>query len=692
MWEYNMVRKKSKNKGMELDTSWIDFNEVNDERKKYNPDEEPLKWEKKKLRAAIYIRLSTKEQKQDGNGDVVQLKSIKNYIKTMKYLFPPKRYIYTDLWKSGDRKVEERDGMNRLFEDLEFTIDGQRPFDIVIVWKIDRLARSVSVLYDIIDKLQYYGETDADKVLFASVTESFDMNTPFGRASFWILWVFAEFEKDVIQERTYKWNVEVKKQWESPMLKYGYIKDENNRLVAYEEEAQRVRFMFQKYALENWSIQKICNYLEEQKILIPAVSKLHKKNRHKIKSREEQYNRRLGALRHGIYHWTDNTVRQYIDDEFYAGTYKFNKKRSTYDKRKWKRVDIKLPEEDREESDMGSNPLISMNLYLKAKEIREIWKKQWQSWPRKWKDRKYILTWLLKCDCCKHLRKDNKMSSWNCKQETWWGKHIYQCNGKKSSKFGKELRCTVLPLDQKDLEKLVLYHIQKLLRNPKWIGKLLEQHTYTKMIKSRVKNRLNRYQELYKKAKFTEKRLKELYLDGTIKTKKEYQSRKKDIVDDIKEYGEKIIESKKLVQESFNLQWYIEALELFKNILDTRLDEVFKDRQLVNNLLEYLVKEIIVYSSEVDKWIKLPWSKPKRKQHIPYRIEIIFKLPQELAENLISLLPDWNWWTDWLKLPWNWPEYWYKKVSRSKKGNGKKWLTNTVSELHTNPTHSPFNY
>lgn len=68
--------------------------------------------------------------------------------------------------------------------------------DVFVVYKLDRLARSTKELYQLTDQLKEKG------VEFVSINDSFDTTTPTGKAMFGMLAVFAEFERDIIQQRT----------------------------------------------------------------------------------------------------------------------------------------------------------------------------------------------------------------------------------------------------------------------------------------------------------------------------------------------------------------------------------------------------------------------------------------------------------------------------------------------------------
>ena len=79
---------------------------------------------------------------------------------------------------------------------LEEALAYLRAGDTLVVWKLDRLARSLSQLIQTIDELR------AADIGFHSLTEQLDTTTPAGRALFQISGAFAEFERSIIQERT----------------------------------------------------------------------------------------------------------------------------------------------------------------------------------------------------------------------------------------------------------------------------------------------------------------------------------------------------------------------------------------------------------------------------------------------------------------------------------------------------------
>ena len=86
-------------------------------------------------------------------------------------------------------KLEHRPGLDEMLSQL-------RPGDTVVVWRLDRLGRSLRHLIDVV------GDLDRRGVALRSLRESLDTSTPGGRLVFHVFGALAEFERDLIRERT----------------------------------------------------------------------------------------------------------------------------------------------------------------------------------------------------------------------------------------------------------------------------------------------------------------------------------------------------------------------------------------------------------------------------------------------------------------------------------------------------------
>jgi DNA invertase Pin-like site-specific DNA recombinase len=102
------------------------------------------------------------------------------------------------LKQAGCRKIfeETASGANKNRPKLAEAIDYLQTGDTFVVWKLDRMARSLSQLIDTIDRIHELG------CGFRSITESIDTTTAAGRLTFHIIGALAEFERNIIRERT----------------------------------------------------------------------------------------------------------------------------------------------------------------------------------------------------------------------------------------------------------------------------------------------------------------------------------------------------------------------------------------------------------------------------------------------------------------------------------------------------------
>ncbi len=92
--------------------------------------------------------------------------------------------------------VEKASGAQRDRPELQAALGYMRPGDTLVVWKLDRLARSLKQLIETVESLENR------KMGFRSLTENIDTTTPGGRLTFHLFAALAEFERSIIKERT----------------------------------------------------------------------------------------------------------------------------------------------------------------------------------------------------------------------------------------------------------------------------------------------------------------------------------------------------------------------------------------------------------------------------------------------------------------------------------------------------------
>jgi site-specific DNA recombinase len=145
---------------------------------------------KRKLRCAVYTRKSSEEGlEQEFNSLHAQRESCEAYIASQRSEgWALIREHYDDGGVSGG--TLERPGLKMLLADIEEGL-----IDVVVVYKIDRLSRSLMDFSKLVEVF------DRNNVTFVSVTQSFNTTTSMGRLTLNILLSFAQFEREVTGER-----------------------------------------------------------------------------------------------------------------------------------------------------------------------------------------------------------------------------------------------------------------------------------------------------------------------------------------------------------------------------------------------------------------------------------------------------------------------------------------------------------
>ncbi len=136
--------------------------------------------------------------------------------------------------------------------------------DVVVIYKIDRLTRSLADFSKMVEVFERYG------VSFVSVTQQFNTTTSMGRLMLNILLSFAQFEREVTGERIRDKIAASKRKgmWMGGVPPLGYDV-ENRRLVPNEREAQLIRHIFQRF-VELGSSTALCKELKEQGVTSKA--------------------------------------------------------------------------------------------------------------------------------------------------------------------------------------------------------------------------------------------------------------------------------------------------------------------------------------------------------------------------------------------------------------------------------------
>ena len=209
----------------------------------------------KPVRCAIYTRVSTDHGlEQDFNSLDAQHDAAQAYIRSQAHAgWALIRSRYDDGGYSGGST--ERPALQRLLADVR-----ARKVDVIVVYKVDRLTRSLADFAKLVELFDGHG------VSFVSVTQQFNTTTSMGRLTLNVLLSFAQFEREVTSERIRDKIAASKRKglWVGGIVPLGYA-TRDRKIVVVAEEAERVRTIFRRY-LELGSLNLLMADLRERGI------------------------------------------------------------------------------------------------------------------------------------------------------------------------------------------------------------------------------------------------------------------------------------------------------------------------------------------------------------------------------------------------------------------------------------------
>src|SRR5712692_9033382 len=244
------------------------------------------------IRCAIYTRKSTEEGlEQEFNSLDAQRESGEAFIKSQGWLCLPDHY--DDGGCTGGNM--DRPALQRLLKAI-----AAGAIDSVVVYKVDRLSRS---LLDFAKMMETF---EQHRVAFVSVTQQFNTATSMGRLVLHILLSFAQFEREIIAERTRDKIAAARRKgkWAGGMPLLGYdVEPRGSKLVVNAAEAQRVRAIFTLYL--------------QHEGLVPVVGELQRRG-----WRNKRWRTRKGSLRGGK-PLRGNTLHQLLTNVTYRGQIRY---------------------------------------------------------------------------------------------------------------------------------------------------------------------------------------------------------------------------------------------------------------------------------------------------------------------------------------------------------------------------------
>lgn len=196
-------------------------------------------------RVALYMRVSTQEQAENGNSLEFQKEKLEAYCKLHEYKIVGE---YVDAGVSGAKF--NRPALDRLKDDVE-------KIDIVLIYKLDRLSRSIKDTMLLIEDF-----FKPNKIDLISLSENFDTTQAIGMATVGMLSTFAQLERDTIKQRMMAGKVQsVKNGNYINNAPFGYVK-KDGKLVKDEKTKECVEYIFERL-LDGDSTTRIANLLEE---------------------------------------------------------------------------------------------------------------------------------------------------------------------------------------------------------------------------------------------------------------------------------------------------------------------------------------------------------------------------------------------------------------------------------------------
>lgn len=204
------------------------------------------------MKTAIYVRVSTEEQAREGYSISGQLKKLKAFCVSQEWEIAD---VYSDEGISA--KNMERPELQRMLKDIE-----KGKVECVLVYRLDRLTRSVLDLYNMLDVFERHN------CKFKSATEVYDTTTAMGRMFITIVAALAQWERENMGERIAFGFTEKVRQGKYPLnfAPIGYdLNKKESKLYINEKEASTVRLIYKKY-IDGLGSNKLCKFLNDKNI------------------------------------------------------------------------------------------------------------------------------------------------------------------------------------------------------------------------------------------------------------------------------------------------------------------------------------------------------------------------------------------------------------------------------------------
>ncbi|AVK48998.1 resolvase [Clostridium sp. MF28] len=430
---------------------------------------------------AIYCRVSTIEQSEDGYSIDEQERLLSKYCEDNDYTIFK---VYSDKGISG-KSIKARPAMREMLKDAD-----DKKFDMVITWKINRIARNMLDLLKIIDLLE------KNDICFKSYSENFETETPMGKFSLQMMGAVGELERGTIAQnvkmgmmaraREGRWNGGI-------VLGYDVKERENSankkrrdtELVINEKEAEVIRAIFTMYSQGN-GYKAITNYINKF-----------------------GYTTKKGKS------FSVGSIKDILTNPIYIGKIRYNVRPNWSDKRR---------------RNKNPNPLIVDGIHKPIIE-QELWNKvQKQIEANKGKpsriyDGEFPLTGILRCPVCGTGMVISR--SIGTRKDGTKRKREYYCCGAWKNKGTAVCHSNSINVDKAN--QYVFGKLSELLNNDKLIKDIVANiNTTRKVMVNPSKEELEKISKELEKVEAKKKKVFEAYEDEII-TKKDFSGRMLDI-------------------------------------------------------------------------------------------------------------------------------------------------------------------
>lgn len=515
-----------------------------------------IKVEKRRKLIAIYCRVSTEEQSENGYSIDEQERLLEEWCKKMGYVIYK---CYSDRGISG-KNIKDRPALKELLSDAK-----AGKFDMVISWKINRVSRKLEDVLKIVNLLE------KNNITFKSYSEPFETDTPAGRMQFQMMALIGEFERGTIAQNVKMGMIAKAKSGNwcgGRVLGYDLVpnnspeeeKKGKNKLKINEKEAEIVRFIFNEYS-------KGKGY----KAITNQINKLG----YKTKKGND---------------FLVGSIRDILTNPVYIGEIRYNVRQNWSEKRRRNINPNPIRVKGKHEA------IIDRELWDKVQLILESKKGK----PSRIYDGEYPLTGILRCPKCGAgmviSRTTNTLADGSKKRIA------YYCCGNWKNKGTSVCNSNTIRVDKAN--EYVFKKIEELVSNEAMIKAVVKN--INKERKDKVKPAKRLLGDIDKELEKLDKRKRKIFeaYEDDILTKEEFQTRKNELNEKIRILEE---EKKPLlntiseeVSEEIPYEFIKDILMNFSKILNSSVS-----REQQKKLLHMIISEITMNESREIESIKL---------------------------------------------------------------------------------------